>query len=343
MCLPFWNIRIGILGGGPFGTPGTRRCHSRPRHRCAALLALLILVSFVASGCTRTQDDLASNMAAARAAKKERKELRDAIRKIEPFFKPMAEPATSDWLAAYNEPGQTFDQYLDSDPTTPTTERHTIYILPLGSFNSKQKRVIDAAAGYLEIFYDLPVQTLPAQMLNAVGSNVRQNRTTRSRQVRTGYILIDVLKPTLPRDAAALTAFTADDLYPDETMNYVFGQASLADRVGVWSLARLDDNTGAPGFLRRTLKIAAHETGHMFSMRHCIKYECVMSGTNHLAETDRRPIDACPECTAKICWFSDTDQAARYKKLEEFCRKNGLTTEADEFARKSAAVEVGSD
>jgi len=139
-------------------------------------------------------------------------------------------------------------------------------------------------------------------------------------------------------DAAALIAFTIDDLYPDETMNYVFGQASLENRVGVWSLSRLDDNTNEHGFLLRTLKIAAHETGHMFSMRHCIKYECLMSGTNHLGETDRRPIDACPECTAKICWLSDADQAARYDKLAAFCRKNGLNKEAEEFVRKSEAL-----
>ena len=34
-----------------------------------------------------------------------------------------------------------------------------------------------------------------------------------------------------------------------------------------------------------------HETGHMFSMRHCTKYECLMSGTNHMGETDRRPLE----------------------------------------------------
>ncbi len=327
MCLPFKNIKAGTLG--------------KQRKSYAALLGFVILLSLVVFGCDRSPDVLPSNMAAAREAKKVRKELRETITKIEPFFKPMAKPATSDWLAAYNEPGQTFEQYLDADPTTPTPVRHTIYILPLGSFNSKQKKVIDAAAGYLEVFYDLPVQLLPVQKLNATGSNVRQNRTTRTRQVRTGYILNDVLKRTLPNDAAALIAFTADDLYPDETMKYVFGQASLAERVGVWSLSRLDDNTGEQGFLRRTLKIAAHETGHMFSMRHCTKYECVMSGSNHLAETDRRPIDACPECTAKICWFSDIDQAERYERLEAFCRIHGLREEADEFGRKAAAVKAG--
>jgi len=160
----------------------------------------------------------------------------------------------------------------------------------------------------------------------------------KTRQIKTGYILDNVLKPILPADAAALIAFTIDDLYPDETMNYVFGQASMEDRVGVWSLYRLGDHTDYDTFLRRTLKIAAHETGHMFSMKHCTKYECVMSGTNHLGETDSRPIDACPECMAKICWLSDVDPAARYDRLAAFCRKNGLNKEADEFTRKSAAV-----
>ena len=121
-------------------------------------------------------------------------------------------------------------------------------------------------------------------------------------------------------------------------MNYVFGQASLENRVGVWSLARLDENAAYDKILRRTLKIAVHETGHMFSMRHCTKYECVMSGTNQLAETDRRPIDACPECMAKICWLSETIPAERYTRLAEFCRKNGLLSEAEEFSRKAAAV-----
>ncbi|MBK9768977.1 MAG: hypothetical protein IPP63_19310 [Chloracidobacterium sp.] len=60
-------------------------------------------------------------------------------------------------------------------------------------------------------------------------------------------------------DASALIAFTVDDLYPNETMNYVFGQASLEDRVGVWSLARMDDHTDDRNFLIRTLKIAARD------------------------------------------------------------------------------------
>ncbi len=302
------------------------------------ILTGLLSVVAISTSCVSSSTTPASNMTAAREAKKERAELRANIRKIEPFFKRMGEPQSNDWLETHNEPGQTFEEYLDADPVKPTKERQKIYVLPLGKFTSAQQKVVDITAEYLKVFYDLPVEELPAKPLVAVHPNVRHNNLTKTRQIKTGHILNDILQPQLPSDAAALIAFTVDDLYPNESMNYVFGQASLENRVGVWSLARMDDNTDQRNFLIRTLKIAAHETGHMFSMRHCKKYECLMSGTNHLQETDRRPIDACPECTAKICWLSDVDQKERYTKLADFCRKNGLTKEADEFLKKAGAV-----
>jgi len=289
--------------------------------------------------CSRTEDKPTSNMSAAREAQKERKELRDAIKKIEPFFSPMGKPEAYDWLGSHNEPGQTFDDYLDSDPTKPTKERLKIYVLPLGTFTPQQKKVIETASAYLSVFYDLPVDELPGRLIpqKLVAKDSRFNDYLRTRQVRTGYIMDSILKPALPKDAAALIAFTNDDLFPDDTMSFVFGQASFADRIGVWSLRRLQIQADGNKFLLRTLKIAAHETGHMFSMWHCTKYECVMSGTNHIAETDRRPVDACPECMAKIAWLSDIAPATRYKNLAKFCRKNGLPKEAVEFDRKAAA------
>ncbi len=301
--------------------------------------AIILILFCLLVSCSKADEKPASNMAAAREAKKERADLRGAMTKIVPFFKPMSKPQAYDWLGSHNEPGQTFDEYLNSDPVKPTKERQKIYVLPLGAFTLQQKKIIDITAGYLAAFYDMPVSTMAAKSIKRPLSvkNSRHNQFTHNDQIRTGYILDEVLKPILPADGAALIAFTSDDLYPDISMNYVFGQASLENRVGVWSLYRLSDKADYDTFLRRTLKIAAHETGHMFSMKHCTKYECVMSGTNHLAETDSRPIDACPECMAKICWLSDIAPAERYKKLEAFCRKHGLIQEADEFKRKMNA------
>jgi archaemetzincin len=267
-------------------------------------------------------------------------ELKRAMVAIEPFFQPMGSPAAYDWLASHKEPGQTFEEYINENPTLPTAERRVIYILPLGKLDPAQKKVIELTAKWLQAFYGLPVRSVPLQRLPEPlhEKNFRKSPTAMARQVRTGFILDDVLAPQLPADAAAMIALTDEDLYPDESMNFVFGQASFDKRVGVWSLYRLNDKSGPRKFLERTLKIAAHETGHMFSMRHCTKYECVMSGSNYLGETDRHPLDACPECMAKIAWLSKTTPSKRYRELADFCTRNGLTAEADEFKKKLAAV-----
>lgn len=267
-------------------------------------------------------------------------QLAEAMQKVEKFYKPMGAPQQFDWLATFDEPGQTFEEYLNSDPTLPSKERSKIYVLPLGNFTGMQKKVIDITAGYLRVFYDLDVQMLPTQQIPQPlhVSDSRVNPYTHVEQVRTSFILEKILQPMLPPDAAALIAFTDDDLFPDNNMAFVFGQASMENRVGVWSLSRLDDQADFKTFLTRTIKIAAHETGHMFSIHHCRKYECVMNGSNHLGETDRHPLDACPECMAKICWLSKVSPAERYKRLADFCRKNGLSGDGEDFERKYAAV-----
>lgn len=307
-------------------------------------LTLGVCVCLLIAACSSKPDDASSNIAAAQAAKKENAELRRTIKLIEPFFQRMGKPSAYDWLGSHKEPGQTFEEYIDSDPVKPTKERQKIYILPLGKFTPEQQKVIEIASGYLGVFYDLPIAKLPARMLPVL-QKAGDSRMTSSagqrglgKQFRTGFIMDTVLKPILADDAAALIAFTNEDLYPDASMNYVFGQASMEDRVGVWSLFRLQQNASYDTFLRRTIKIATHETGHMFSMHHCTKYECVMSGTNYLGETDRRPIDACPECTAKVCWLSHAVPSERYEKLAAYCRANGLAKESESFNRLAAAV-----
>lgn len=267
--------------------------------------------------------------------------LRSDIKKIEPFFKPMGIPGREDWLWDNKEGGQTFDEYIDSNPTLPTDERKVIYVQPLGKFKADQTKVIKITSEYIEAFYGLMVKALPTRPLTTKLNEPDQRMIDypKHRQLRTGYIMETMLQPALPKDAAALIAFTDEDLYPDSSMYFVFGQASLENRVGVWSLFRLDDQATYDTFLRRTMKIAAHETGHMFSMRHCTKYECVMSGTNHLGETDRRPVDACPECMAKICWMMKQKPAERYKRLAAFARLNKLENEAREFESKAKTVE----
>ena len=267
--------------------------------------------------------------------------LRADIKKIEPFFKLMGIPGQHDWLWTYKEPGQTFEEYIASSPTLPANERKVIYVQPVGRFNKQQSRIIKTTSEYMQAFFGLSVKMLEVRprLPKLREPDQRTIDYPPHRQLRSGHFLEKVLPPLLPNDAAALIAFTDEDLYPDASMYFVFGQASLENRVGVWSLFRLDDGADFDAFLKRTMKIAVHETGHMFSMRHCTKYECVMSGTNHLAETDRRPIDACPECMAKIAWMTKQTSLARYKRLAQFADRNGLKNHLIDFEKKARAVE----
>ena len=298
----------------------------------------VLFLSALAASCNLNND--VANSAKPGSVISKDPELAAAMKAVEPFFTPMGKPQPGDWLASHPEAGQTFNEYVNSKPNIPTADRRTIYILPLGKFNSTQQKIITETREYMQAFFGLPIKTLPQQSLpkKITANDERMKGYPARRQIRTGFIMDKILKPAIPNDAAALIAFTNEDLFPDESMNYVFGQASLDDRVGVWSLARLGEKTDQTTFLKRTLKIAVHETAHMFGFKHCTKYECVMSGTNSIDETDRRPIDACPECMAKIYWMTNTKAEDRYEKLAAFCRKYGLAKEAEEFKRKAAAA-----
>ncbi len=265
------------------------------------------------------------------------------IKSIEPFFKPMGKPNPDEWLASFSENGQLFVEYINSNPNLPTAERKIIYIQPIGKFSNEKRKIVNLTAEFLEIFYGLKVKLLSEIKFDEPLSleNYRIHPSWKTKQIRTGYIMEKFLKPNLPKDAVVLIALTNEDLYPDKTFSFVFGQASLQERVGVYSLYQLEDKQDFRRFLTRTIKIATHEIGHIFSMAHCTKYECLMSGTNHLGETDKHPMDACPECTAKTSIIGSQNFKERYKKLALFCKRNGLEEDFVSFKNKENAVYSG--
>jgi len=302
--------------------------------RFAVFITLVVLTL----GCSPSQERVANSTAP--TADERAEKLNKQKGSVAKFFKPM-KIEEGDWLESQSESGETFEQYIASNPTLPTADRRTIYIQPIGTFTSEQRKAIRLTADYMKVFYNLPVKLNADRQLGNVPADLkRESGYPKRTQIRTQYFLDDVLPKLLKDDAAALIAFTNSDLYPGDTWAFVFGQATLQSRVGVWSLARLSDlaRNKPNAFLDRTLKIAMHETGHMFSMRHCTKYECLMSGTNHLAETDRRPLDNCPECMAKLAWATNYDPTERYKNLAAFWRKNGRSAEAKQFDDMAKAV-----
>jgi len=265
-----------------------------------------------------------------------------AIKKLVPLHEPLGLPQPGDWLTVHPEPGQTFAEYLRSRPVRPDARRRVIYVQPLGDFTATERKILDHTARYMEIYFQLPVKVRDGLPLEAIPASARRvHPTWGDKQILTTYVLSEVLFKQIPDDATAYIALTASDLWPGEGWNFVFGQASLDRRVGVWSIYRNGDpHEGDEAFrlcLRRTLKTATHETGHMFSMLHCTAFECNMCGSNHRAESDRHPLWLCPHCLAKLCAATAADPEKRFRQLTDFAEQNDLDREA-EFYRKSLAA-----
>lgn len=300
---------------------------------------LALLFAFCVVACSDSEP--ASNNAV--PPKEPRVEKLERIREaVKPFFRPM-QVQEGDWLQTQPEAGETFEEYIASSPTMPTEKRRTIYIQPIGEFTAEQRNVIGLAADYMKAYYNLPVTLRNVAPLGDVPHDKKRKLEYKNNlQIRTNYFLDDVMPKMLPDDAAALIAFTNYDLYPGDTWAYVFGQATFENRVGVWSLYRFADprtrRYESKELLTRTLKVAMHEVGHMFSMKHCTKYECLMSGTNHVLETDRRPLDNCPECVAKLSWAMNYDPVERYERLADFWKKQGWPAEEKLMRNKAKAA-----
>jgi archaemetzincin len=254
---------------------------------------------------------------------------------------PVATPGPDDWLGQHAEDGQSFARFKRERIHKPTDARRTIGLVPLGALDPSTP--LPAILAFAERFFGMPVVqrlTQPIKVLHPQ-SRIHDGRL----QYHTPSLLNALIK-RVPEDAYCLIAVTQADLYPKPGWNFVFGEARLYERVGVYSFARYDPafygeargpETGRQ-ILRRSLKLMAHEVGHMFGVEHCIFYACVMNGTNHLEETDRSPLHLCPVCLRKLHDSVGFNILARERGLIEFFNGQGLAAEAAVHERRLARL-----
>lgn len=209
------------------------------------------------------------------------------------------------------------EQSLDAFTSHPIPQLHAqrkkLVIPIVGQMPKKEKELLRIVADYLQTVHGIPATIDPHHT-----KLQKQDQRTRGHQQ---YALEPQLK-ILSQKQEKLTfslGFTNQDLYPasrGDTMNFVMGVAEPYYARGLFSTYRLGNNQNLK--LKRLMKLAAHEFGHMRGIDHCTPYACNMQGVNSVDEMDRTPLTFCAQDMAKICHVNHWSLKKGYRRQLRF-------------------------
>lgn len=257
--------------------------------------------------------------------------------KLGELHKKLRKPKPGEWLSHHKENGQAFGNYITGTRICPNDSLTKIVILPIGVFSEIETKLLKQTANYVSLFFMMDVELLGAITDKVVPTKSRRPNYY-GEQLHTQYILKKILLENIPDSTISFISITNMDLYPEDDWNFVFGQASLKKRIGVSSYRRYYENfLDSSNFntcFERIIKTTTHELCHMFSLKHCRIYKCLLNGSNHMEEADSKPLWLCPECLAKLQNCIKFDLFERYDKLIDFFSINQMAAEI-KYYRKS--------
>jgi archaemetzincin len=233
-------------------------------------------------------------------------------------------PREGEWLARFHEPGETFDEYRSRCSNKRRPGRETIALRPFGPLSPRARAELGTLVRFTEVFFALPVRLLDERPLPANAFLADR------KQFDVPPLLDDLKRETAPDELVHAGIADQDLCWPSAGLkNFVFGGASLSDRVGVYSVVRFGwGEPREPTYRVRAMKLLAHELGHILSLPHCIYYRCVMNGANSQVESDATPCHLCPVCREKLEWNLGWNRPARARALAEIFRAEGIEDEA---------------
>jgi len=240
-------------------------------------------------------------------------------------YEKLGPPGPGEWRSRFKEAPQSFEEYAAGPVNWSCVHRPTFYIQPLGGAAPRYREMLERMRVHSEAYFGISAKVLDAIPMFEETLNRERSQYDSSR-------IIDLLSKRVPADALVFIGITEKDLY-SPGLNYVFGEASLQLRCGIYSLTRYETED-LPLFTRRSLKLVSHESGHILSIDHCVTYSCVMQGANSLEEHDRQPMHLCPIDLRKVLWNTGADRQERYRKLLPLYQKWDCKKEADWVSKR---------
>ncbi|KAF4012951.1 hypothetical protein G4228_003855 [Cervus hanglu yarkandensis] len=221
----------------------------------------------------------------------EQRLLNEAFRPDSDLFGPITLHSPSDWIISHPEAPQDFEEFFsDLHRKSPSPGKQTIYIQCiglLGNTRSISEEYLKWLKGYCEaFFYGLTVKLLEPIPVSATRCSFRINDSTRNLQIHAGVGIFSFAR-------------YGTDFYS----SHYKGKVKRLERKSSSDYSVFDDYylpEVSSALLLRSCKTLTHEIGHIFGLRHCQWLACLMQGSNHLEEADRRPLDLCPICLRKL-------------------------------------------
>ncbi|RXM33821.1 Archaemetzincin-2, partial [Acipenser ruthenus] len=236
----------------------------------------------------------------------ERRLLEEGFHPDSVLFGPITLHSESDWIHSHPEPRQDFaDFYRNPYRSTPVKGRNTIYIQTIGSFGDSEESTqlyVEWLQEYCEAFYyGLAVRLLEPVPVSDTACAFRVNTNSHNLQIHAGMGIFSFARYD-------------DNFY---SRNYK-GRLQKTKKLTPGDYSLFSGCYTPPitsTLLYRSCKTLTHEIGHIFGLKHCQWLRCVMQGSNHLEESDRRPLDLCPICVRKLQSAIGFRIAERYQAL----------------------------
>ena len=277
--------------------------------------------------------------------------VRYATRNTRGFVR-MGRPRPGEWRYVHNVYEEDFEEYK-ANYREPFAEPRWIVITPIGPFDEREREILDAVAEFAGPWFQREVKVEEGVDLPEAEESYRERAGGKRRQYLTRYLMDEIVAPRFQEEARVQIGATMADLYAGDAWNFVFGAASPAGRVGVYSFARLFEafwgqERTAEGDKQahwRACALVVHELGHQYGLTHCQKFKCNMNGSNSLEEADGAPLYLCPECLKMLQWRMGFDVIQRYRDLEKYYDAHGFTRESDWVRKRRERIEraVGGD